>query len=251
MSGPARPLAGAGALLRSLVFMAWMYGLLAVMGTLCAPLLLGPRRWVLAAVEVWRRLVMRGLRVICGLSVEVRGLEHLPPGPCLIAAKHHAMLDTIAPFDWLPDPAYVLKRELMRLPFYGWYAGKTEQIPIDREGNARTLRALMHAARDRLEDGRSVVIFPEGTRSEPGAAPDYKPGVAALYRDLGVPCVPMATNSGLYWPAHGVVRRPGVAVYELLEPIPPGMKRASFMALLEDRIEGGTQRLLAEVAREP
>lgn len=231
---------------RSLLFVAWMYGLLAIMALVCLPLLLGPRRWALAAMLLWRRLVMGGLRLICGLTVEVRGLDRLPREPCLVAAKHQAMLDTIAPFGWLSDPAYVLKRELMRLPFYGWYAAKTDHIPIDREGSSKTLRQLMHDAKDRLRDGRPVVIFPEGTRGDPGALPDYKPGVAALYRDLNVVCAPMVTNSGLYWPAHGVIRRPGVAIYEILDPIPPGMKRAAFMAELERRIEGATARLVEE-----
>lgn len=243
------PRASAGLVARSLLFMAWMYGLLAVMGLICLPLLLAPRAWVLAPMRLWCRLVLGGLRLLCGVRVEVRGLEHLPSGPCLIAAKHQAMLDTIAPFLWLSDPAFVLKRELMRLPFYGWYTRKADHIPIDREGNAATLRALMHAARDRIEEGRPVVIFPEGTRQEPGAAPDYKPGVAALYRDLGVPCAPMATNSGLCWPAHGIVRRPGVVTYAFLPPIPPGMKRASFMAELEKRIEGGVARPYSVEAR--
>lgn len=242
----ARAPAGVALLARSLLFMAWMYGLMAVMGILCLPLLLGPRRWVIAPMRLWCRWVLGGLRVICGVRVEVKGLEHLPSGPCLIAAKHEAMLDTIAPFVWLEDPAFVLKRELMRLPVYGWYTRKAEHIPIDREGSSKTLRALMHAARDRLDDGRPVVIFPEGTRQRPGAAPDYKPGVAALYRELNAPCAPMATNSGLCWPAHGIFRRPGVVTYVFLPAIPPGLKRASFMATLEERIEGESERLLQQ-----
>lgn len=234
----------AGMLVRSLLFMAWMYGLLAVMGLVCLPLLLAPREWVLAPMRLWCRLVLGGLRVLCGVTVQVRGLEHLPPGPCLIAAKHQAMLDAIAPFAWLSDPAFVLKKELLWYPVFGWYTWKAEHIIINREGAAKALRALMHAAHGRLNDGRQVIIFPEGTRQAPGAPPDYKPGVAALYRDLNVACIPVATNFGLCWPAHGIVRRPGVVTYEFLPAIPPGMKRASFMAALEERIEGGSARLL-------
>ena len=239
----AQPKATLGEVIGSLLFVAWTYGLLAVMGLICLPLLLAPRVWVLPPMRLWCRLVLGGLRVLCGVRVRVTGLEHLPSGPCLIAAKHQAMLDTIAPFLWLDDPAFVLKRELMRLPFYGWYTRKADHIPIDREGNAATLRALMQAARDRIEAGRPVVIFPEGTRQDPGAAPEYKPGVAALYRDLAVPCVPVATDSGLRWPAHGFVRRRGVATYAFLPPIAPGLKRASFMAELERRIEEASAQL--------
>ena len=239
-----RPPASAGVTARSLVFTAWLYGSMALLATLASPLLLFSRQGAWGLVRIWVRTVLWGLRVFCDVRVEVRGREHMPTGPALVAAKHQSMLDTVAPLDLLADPAYVLKRELMRLPFFGWWAGKLDMLPIDREGGSNTLRALVHRAKDRLSDGRQVVIFPEGTRQEPGAAPDYKPGVAGLYRELGVPCVPVATNSGLHWPPHGFLRFPGTVVYEFLPPIAPGMKRASFMAVLEDRIEGASDRLL-------
>lgn len=227
----------------SILFTAWLYGSMAVLATLAAPLLLLSRGRAWRVVRAWVRGVLWALRVFCGVRVEVRGREHLPAGPALVAAKHQSMLDTVAPLDLLPDPAYVLKRELMRLPFFGWWTGKLDMVPIDRAGGSATLRAMTHAARDRLGDGRQLVIFPEGTRQEPGAAPDYKPGVAGLYRELNVPCTPVATNSGLHWPPHGFLRFPGVVVYEFLPAIPPGLKRASFMALLEDRIEAASARL--------
>ena len=248
MTAPAPVSAPAGlrTVAGSLAFAAFSYGLLAVMMVACLPLLLGPRRWSLAAVRVWSRASLAALRVLCAVRVEVRGREHLPRGAALVAAKHLSMLDTVAPLLMLDDPAYVLKRELMRLPFWGWYAAKTDMLPIDREGGSATLRALVHGARTRMDDGRQVVIFPEGTRRPPRAEPDYKPGVAGLYRELGAPCTPLATNSGLFWPAHGWLRRPGVAVFEFLPPIPAGLKRASFMAVLEERIETASARLLAE-----
>lgn len=238
------PRAGPVTIARSLLFTAWLYGLLLVMGLACTPLLLAPRGWVLAPMRLWCRLVVGGLRTLCGVRIEVRGREHLAPGAALIAAKHQGMLDTLAPMLFLADPAFVLKQELMRLPIYSWYVGRADMIPIDREASTKTLRALIAAAREKLAAGRQIVIFPEGTRQAPGAAPDYKPGVAALYRDLGVACTPMATNSGLCWPAHGFVRRPGTVVFELLAPIPPGLKRADFMARLEESVEAASARLL-------
>ena len=238
---------GALTVARSLLFAAWMYGLLAVMAIACLPLLLAPRTSVLGPMRLWCRLVLGGLRVICGTRVEVRGLgQHRPPGPpVLVASKHNAMVDTLALFLALDDPAFVLKRELLKLPFFGWYVAHDAMIPIDREGNAKTLRALIADARERVGAGRPVVIFPEGTRGAPGDPPDYKPGVAALYRDLDLPCVPVATNSGLFWPAHGLIRRPGLIVYEALTPIPPGLKRPAFMAELEQSIERATERMLS------
>jgi 1-acyl-sn-glycerol-3-phosphate acyltransferase len=241
-----RPKATPQIVLRALAFTAWTYVLGTVMGVFGLPLLLGSRRTALGAIRLWARLVSWGLVRIVGARVEVRGLENLPPGPCLIAAKHQGMFDTVQPFAVLTDPAFVLKRELMRIPVYGWFAGKAGMIPIDREGGAKTLRAMVQSARGALDEGRQIVIFPEGTRKAPGDAPNYQPGVAGLYRELGAPCVPLATNSGRAWPAHGFIRYPSLVVFEFLPPIQAGLKRATFMAILEDRIEAATARLLGE-----
>ena len=241
---PRRPRATARVWAGSLLFTAWLYGSMALLSTLGAPLLLLRRERAWGLVRLWVRGVLWGLRAFCGVRVEVRGREHIPAGPALVAAKHQSMLDTVAPLGLLPDSAFVLKRELMQLPFFGWWAAKLDMVPIDRAGGAATLRAMTHAARDRLADGRQLVIFPEGTRQEPGVAPGYKPGVAGLYRELDAPCTPVATNSGMHWPPHGVLRFPGTVVYEFLPPIPPGLKRASFMAVLEDRIEEASTALL-------
>ena len=202
--------------LRALLLAAWMYGLLVVMALLWLPALLMPRSVTMVGVRLWTRLVLGGLRVLCGVRVEVRGLQHRPVGPALIAAKHQSMLDTVAPWRFLPDPCFVLKQELLDLPFYGWYARKAGMVAVDREAHARALRQLVFDARRELQQGRQVIIFPEGTRQEPGAPPAYKPGVAALYRDLEVPCVPMVTNSGRCWPPHGLDFHPGVVVFEFL-----------------------------------
>lgn len=235
-----------GMVLRSLAFMAWMYGLLIVLGILMLPVQLGPRRGSIGAIRLWARLTLVGLRHIVGLKVEVRGTEHLPEGSALTAFKHQAMLDAIAPFAMFHDPCFVLKRELMWLPIFGWYAARSRMIPVNRGGGSTAVKAMGAAARQRLREARQIVIFPEGTRKEPDAAPAYKSGVSALYRDLGFACTPVATNCGLFWPAHGIVRRPGTAVYQFLEPIAPGLPRAEFMELLERRIETATEALMAE-----
>ena len=209
-----------------------------------SPVLLGPMRWALAYARLWAWGVRAGFSAICGVTVEVRGLEHRPTGPALIAAKHQGMFDVIVPFTFLDEPCFVLKKELMVLPFFGWFAWKTKMIPVDRQAHAKALRKLVADARARLAEGRQIIIFPEGTRTQPGAQGDYKPGVAALYRDLGLPCHLIATNSGQCWPAHGFLRRPGKVVFEFLEPIPAGLKRAEFMAELERRIETASRALL-------
>ena len=230
--------------MRSLLFTLWVYGLGAVMGFLSLPLLLTPRPMALWVVKLWSRLVMSGLKGIVGVKIEVRGRENLPPGPCLIAAKHQGMFDIIPPFDYLPDPCLVMKQELMVIPVFGWFSAKLGMIVINRAAAAKALRSMVHDATDALAQGRQIIIFPEGTRKEPGETPDYKPGIAALYRELGVPCTPLATNSGAIWPAHGFIRYPGTVVFEFLPPIQSGLKRATFMAMLEDAVEGASARLL-------
>jgi 1-acyl-sn-glycerol-3-phosphate acyltransferase len=152
------------------------------------------------------------------------------------------MWDTLALYLVLNQPAIVLKRELLRIPFYGWFLAKAAAIAIDRGAGASALRKMSNAARRVLDDGRPILIFPEGTRKKPGAMPDYKPGVAGLYALLGVDCVPVALNSGVYWT--GFLKRPGTIVLEFLEPIGPGLKRDAFMAQLQKRIETATAALL-------
>jgi 1-acyl-sn-glycerol-3-phosphate acyltransferase len=138
----------------------------------------------------------------------------------------------------------------MWLPFYGWYAWKTGLIPVDRSAGMAALSRMTKAAQRELKRGRQIVIFPEGTRQAPGAAPDYKPGVAFLYSKAGVPCVPMALNSGLFWPRRSTRRIPGTILVEALEPIPPGLDRPTFAARLESVLEAATARLVAEGIRE-
>ena len=230
---------------RATVFAAFMFLLAIVMGLVCSPLLLGPRGPIRGVVRLWVRWVLGALDLLCGVRIEVRGRAHRPEGAALIAAKHQGMLDTIAPFVFLDDPCIVLKKELMRIPIYGWYAAKLGMIPVDREAGSKAMRDLLHAARDALQEGRQIIIFPEGTRKAPGEPPDYKPGIAGLYRDLALTCTPMATNSGLYWPAHGLDKHPGAAVFEFLPPIPAGLKRGAFMQELQARIETASSVLAA------
>ncbi|MBC6980153.1 1-acyl-sn-glycerol-3-phosphate acyltransferase [Caulobacter sp. 17J80-11] len=231
---------------RSLLFMAYLYLSMVFMGVVMSPFLLAPRPVAMRLVQGWARSVLGAARILCGIKVEVRGLEHRPSGAALIAAKHQGMLDVIAPFTFLDDPCFVMKQELLNLPFFGWYAKKLRMVPVDRSAQAAALRKMVNDTNERLQDVRQVVIFPEGTRTEPGAEPDYKPGVAALYRDLNYPCELVATNSGLCWPAHGFIRKPGTVVFEFLEPLPAGLKRGQFMSEMQTRIEAASTKLLTE-----
>lgn len=231
-------------LIRSLLFQLVFYVWSAVLAILWTPFLLGPGRWTLTMFRLWANGITAMLRVICGVRVEVRGREHIPTGAALVAPKHQCMLDVFASFAWLPASVYVMKQELEKIPWFGWYAKKVRTVIIDREGGAATLRQMVREAKERFAEGRQLVIFPEGTRTKPGAKADYKPGIAALYRELDVPVHPVATNAGAHW--QSLKRYPGTIVYEYLEPIPPGLKRAEFMRILEERIETASARLLSE-----
>lgn len=230
--------------IRSAIFVVLFYLWWTFVALASLPFMLLPRRAMVWPMRAQARVVMMLLRLVCGVRVEFRGLQHRPTGAALVGAKHQCMFDTIAPLTVLPDSAYVLRDSLLKIPFYGWIALKSEMIPIDREGHASALRRMLAAAKRAVAAQRQVVIFPEGTRLPVGVTGEYKPGVAALYKSLGVPCVPLATNSGAHWPPHGLIRRPGLIVYEFLEPIPPGLDRREFMRLLEERVEAGSEALI-------
>lgn len=233
--------------LRSFLFLIWMYGLLVVMGIIWLPSLFLPRRVLVTGIRWYTCLVRWGLKAICGVGTEIRGLEHLPAGPVIYAAKHQCMWDVFVPFLILDDPVITMKRELLWYPFLGWYALKLKMIAIDRGGAAKTIKKMLTAAEARAKEGRQFVIFPEGTRHPPGVTAGYfAAGTSAFYKKLNVPCVPVATNSGLCWPARGFVRQPGTIVFELLEPIEPGLDRRALMSRLEAAIEPASAKLLEE-----
>ena len=230
---------------RSLAFILVFYLWSAVLVIGCLPLTLGPRRWTLGAFRFWTRGIIVQLRVICGIKVELRGREYMPKGRAIVAAKHQCMFDVFAQFAWLDDSCFVMRKELMRIPFFNLYAWSAGTLVVDRDGGAKALRDMIAEARLRLKDPRQLVIFPEAHRGEPGVAGDYHPGVAGLSRDLELPTCPVATNSGVHWPAHGFLRRPGTIVFEYLPPIPTGLKRAEFMRRREAEIETASNALLS------
>ncbi|MBV9586163.1 MAG: 1-acyl-sn-glycerol-3-phosphate acyltransferase [Alphaproteobacteria bacterium] len=232
--------------LRALVFNIAFFGVTALMGVVALPVLLLPRPAVMRFGRFWARSVLALLRIIVGLDGEIRGLANLPRGACVIAMKHQSAWDTLILPVVLGDPAVVIKRELLWVPFYGWYASRAGSIPIDRRGGAGALRRMLAAARAAADAGRPIVIFPEGTRTAPGQRLSYQPGVAALYQALGLPLVPAAVNSGLYWGRRSFVKRPGRIALSFLEPIPPGLPRRELMAHLETRIETATSALERE-----
>ena len=234
--------------LRSALFNLAFFGWTALYGLMGLPVLAAPPRAVTGFIRFWAGGVAWLLERIVGLTVTVRGRENIPAGAAVIASKHQSAWDTIMFYRILPDPVYVLKQELVRIPIYGWFASRSGVIAIDRKGGGKALRNMVRDARAALAKGRQVVIFPEGTRSAPGSRLPYQPGVAALYTQLDAPVVPVALNSGLFWGRRSFIKSPGCIAIEFLPPISPGLDRERFLAELEDRIETATAELVAGAA---
>jgi 1-acyl-sn-glycerol-3-phosphate acyltransferase len=232
-------------LARSLIFNALFYLNLLAHMLVALPTLLLPYPALRVFIRSYARTSLWLLRVVCGTRVAWRGTVNIPPGACIVACKHQSAWETFALYAVLEDPIYVLKRELMWIPLFGWYLWKAGLIPIDRSAGMAAL-ARMTARAQRALAGprpRQLVIFPEGTRRPPGAAPSYRPGIVHLYTRLGLPCVPAALNSGLFWPRRSMRRLPGTITVGFLPPIPPGVDRAAFLPRLQDAIESASTRL--------
>jgi len=231
--------------LRSVLFNIIFYLNLVLFMFIFSPLFLAPRPAAMWALKLWARSSIRLLTIIAGTRLEVRGREHIPKGAALIAAKHQSLFETFAVLPFLDDPAMIMKRELMLIPLFGWFAHKFRMIPVDRGAGAGALKRLIFRAREAVAEGRQVLIFPEGTRRPPGAPPAYKPGATALYLNMSVPCVPLALNSGLYWPRRRIMRYPGTILMEFLPAIPPGLSKEAFAGRLQDAIESKMTELLS------
>jgi len=233
-------------LARSILFNALFYVNIIVRMLVALPTLVLPHRFLLAVLRSYARSSLWLLCVVCGITVEWRGREKLPKGACIVACKHQSFWETFALFALLDDPTYVLKRELMWIPLFGWLARKARMIPIDRGTRATALARMAALARQEIARGRQIVIFPEGTRRPPGAAPHYLPGIAYLYAEIGLTCVPVALNSGLFWQRRSLRRYPGTVLVEVLEPIAPGLDKRTFLRRLQSVVEEATTRLVAE-----
>jgi len=236
-------------ILRSIVFNLLFYLNLIVQLVFALPTLVMPRMAIVKVATNWGVTNLWLLR-LCGIKVEYRGIEKIPPGPLLVASKHQSLWETFALLWLFSDPAFILKRELQWIPLFGWFAWKARMIPVDRGRRSQALAEMTERARAALGGGRQIVIFPEGTRRAPGAEPSYKYGIVHLYAETGITCLPIALNSGLFWPRRSFLRYPGTIVAEILDPIPLGLSRDEFKARLQETIETATARLVAEGERE-
>jgi 1-acyl-sn-glycerol-3-phosphate acyltransferase len=232
-------------LIRSILFNILFYLNLLVYFIAAIPSLFLPYRVVVAFAKAWAHTDLWLVRAVCGIDVEWIGLEKIPKGPLIVASKHQSLWETFGLLTLFDDPTFIVKRELMWIPFFGWYIWKARMIPVNRGARTLALADMTERARVELQRDRQLVIFPEGTRRAPGAEPAYKFGVAHLYAETGVPCLPVALNSGLVWGRRSFLRHPGTVRVEILDPIPPGLGRAEFLERLKNDIEGATARLVA------
>jgi 1-acyl-sn-glycerol-3-phosphate acyltransferase len=235
--------------LRSLVYNVLFYLLLAFWVLVAIPTFLMPRTAILTIARYWARSSIWLLRVICNVKAEYRGLEKIPAGPLIVASKHQSMWETFALLQFFDQPLYILKRELTWIPLFGWYLIKANMIGVDRSAGGRALLKMAREAGEAVRRGRQLIIFPEGTRRPVDAPPSYKTGVAQIYVDCGVTCLPVALNSGLFWPRRTFMRYPGTLVIEFLDSLPPGLSRREFLERVSSVIEDATNRLV-EAARE-
>lgn len=231
-------------LLFNIVFFVWTA--LWCVGLLWA--LVMPHRVMVAGVTAYMRTLNWLERAIIGLHWEVRGLENLPrDGSYLVGAKHQSMWETMKLHLLFGDPAIVLKKELLRIPIWGWYAAKTRMIAVDRGKRGVALNSMIRGARARVAEGRPIIIFPQGTRVAMGVSKPYKVGISMLYEELGIPLVPMALNSGAFWGRNSFIKRPGTITVEFLPAIPPGLPREQVLARLEEVVESASNRLAVAV----
>lgn len=231
---------------RSLLFNALFLAWTAVVSGMSLPLLLGPGQWVRVSARVWSLGILFLAKTIVGLRFEVRGKDHIPHGAAIVASKHQSAWETFAFHTLLAEPVYVLKRELFFIPMAGWLMWKSGMIGIDRKKGLQALKILVRGATEVLAHGQQVVIFPEGTRTAPGASRAFQPGVAMLYQSLDVDVVPVALNSGLFWGRQRFLKKPGTVIVEFLPPVPRGLNKRDFMATLASRIEEASIRLCKE-----
>src|SRR6202140_3504692 len=235
---------------RSLVFNMLFHALLVFWILVAIPTYLMPPRAFMVVAKAWARSSIWLMRVICRTKVEYRGLEKIPQGPLIVASKHQSMWETFALMQFFDAPLFIYKRELAWIPLFGWYLVKSKMIGGGWSGGLGSLGEMARRAPREIRSGRQLIIFPEGTRTAVDAPPNYMTGVGQIYANSGVPCIPVALNSGLFWPRRTFMRYPGTLVVEFLDPLPPGLSRNEFLARLSTVIEEATNRLVEAARRE-
>ncbi len=206
-----------------------------------------------ATIKIWNYtfipFLVWSLKHLAGIEIEIRGKQYMMQEDCIYAGKHESALETYVLSNYIKRASFVLKKELTYIPIFGWAQYFYGMIPVDRSAGSAAMKNMLRSAKDRLQDDRPLIIFPEGTRRKPGQEPCYKPGVALLYQNLNVPVIPIAVNTGFFWKKSSFMRYPGKVIFEFMEPLPAGMDKKTFMSELQKRIEGKCAELNAETIK--
>jgi len=235
--------------LRSLLFVGQIYLMMPIIGLAFAPWALFSKHGARTCCKTYSRWVFFTARFMVGIRCEVRGTP--PTGEALIAAKHQSFLDIMMIFTALPTAKFIMKKEILRTPVIGQYARLLDCVAVDRGKRGAAIEKMVNDVHAGRQEAGQLIIYSQGTRVAPGVKADYKVGTGVLYEQLGQTCVPVATNVGVLWPRRGIMRRPGVAIVEFMDPIPSGMDRLAFMAQLEQRVEARSNELMREAGFDP
>lgn len=237
---------------RSLLFNVFFFFWTASIMLIALGFLVFPRRALIGFFRLWAGGLSTALRWLVSVKHEIRGAENIIDGPVVYACKHQSVWETFMFYMLVDEPVYIMKKDLLKIPLWGWYVRKCRSIAIDRDGGSAALKGMIAEANERLAEGRPIIIFPEGTRTKAGSHLPFHPGVAALYTMTNATVVPVALNSGLFWGRHVFTKNAGTIVVEFLEPIKQGMKRKEFMAKLVETVNSSTDRLTDEgIAKYP
>ena len=214
-----------------------------LMGLFCLPFLIFPALYLIKPIKIWILGIFVLLKNICGITHEIQGQENIPIEPVLVASKHQSAFETFALFYYLPNAIFIHKKQLFYIPIFGQYLKKINMISINRNGGASTMRTMLKKTKRRAMEGKSIIIFPEGTRKIPGAKPNYKSGFIGVYNEMKTPILPVAVNSGKYWPKHSFVKKSGKIIIKFLPQIKPNLSRNQVLSEVEKIIEQATNKI--------
>ena len=231
-------------LIRSIIFYV-LLGLWTIfMGTICLPYLFFKFQHMRKPVNIWILGIFSLLKRICKITYEIRGGEHIPNYPCLIASKHQSAFETFALYYHISNSIFIHKKQLFKIPIFGQYLKKSNMISIDRSGGTSAMRKILRETKKRISNGSSIIIFPEGTRKKPNDIANYKSGIAGIYEETRANILPVAVNSGKYWPKDNFVKKPGHIIISFLKIIPYGLERSDLLKKIEKNIETETQKII-------
>ena len=228
---------------RSLAFYTLLSLWTIFLGLIFLPLLFFPSKYLYQPTRIWIKIIFFLLKFTCNITHEIQGFENIPPHAVIIASKHQSAFETLALFYYIPNAIFIHKKQLFLIPVFGQYLKKINMISIDRDGRASTIRNMLKHAKNKILSGASIIIFPEGTRKNPGSTPDYKTGFIGLYKELNTEILPIAVNSGKFWPKNTIVKKAGHITIKILPLIKSGLDRKTVLSEVQERIERASNKL--------